>query len=180
MNDSFLNSLNAPYVAELFFKFKGDRNSVNKNWSNFFDSLNENETSILGDFGGPEWKKRPTNVIDDISFDRVLRSDTNTDFNNFKTSTLDSIRALRLIRAFRINGHLIADLDPLKLLEKNYHPELDYRSYGFSDKDLNRAIFIDGSLGLEKASLKEIIKILKESYSSSIGVAFLHIQSPDQ
>ena len=54
------------------------------------------------------------------------------DFNNFKTSTLDSIRALRLIRAYRINGHLIANLDPLKLHKKIYHPELDYKSYGFN------------------------------------------------
>ena len=71
------------------------------------------------------------------------------DFNSFKTSTLDSIRALRLIRAYRINGHLIANLDPLDLHEKIYHPELDYKSYGFSENDLNREIFIDGSLGLE-------------------------------
>ena len=153
MNDSFLNSSNAPYVAELFFKFKDDPTSINQNWCNFFNALNEDEVSILGDFGGPKWKKRPTNVIDDISFDKVIRSDSNINFNDFKTATLDSIRALRLIRAFRINGHLIADLDPLKLHKKNYHPELDYKSYGFVEKDLDRLIFIDGSLGLEKASL---------------------------
>ena len=180
MNDSFLNSSNAPYVAELFFKFKDDPTSIDITWCNFFNALNEDEISILGDFGGPKWKKRSTNVIDDISFDKVIRSDSNIDFNNFKTATLDSIRALRLIRAFRINGHLIADLDPLKLHKKTYHPELDYKSYGFVEKDLDRPIFIDGSLGLEKASLIKILKILNETYSSSIGVEFLHIQSPKQ
>ena len=180
MNDSFLNSSNAPYVAELFFKFKDDPTSIDITWCNFFNALNEDEISILGDFGGPKWKKRSTNVIDDISFDKVIRSDSNIDFNNFKTATLDSIRALRLIRAFRINGHLIADLDPLKLHKKTYHPELDYKSYGFVEKDLERPIFIDGSLGLEKASLIKILKILNETYSSSIGVEFVHIQSPKQ
>ena len=180
MNDSFLNSSNASYVAELFFKYKDDPASIDQSWINFFSSLKDEELSILGDFGGPVWKKRNTNVIDDISFDKVVRSSKSIDVNNFKTATLDSIRALRLIRAYRVNGHLVANLDPLNLHKKIYHPELDYKSYSFSDTDLDRQIFIDGSLGLEKATLKTIIDILKETYASSIGVEFLHIQSPEQ
>jgi len=180
MNDSFLNSANAPYVAELYFKFTQNPKSIDESWKSFFSSLNEDEVSIISDFGGPEWKKRETNVIDDISFDKVIRSSSGVDFNSFKTSTLDSIRALRLIRAYRINGHLISNLDPLELHEKNYHPELDYKSYGFSENDFDREIFIDGSLGLETATLKEIIKILNKTYASSIGVEFLHIQSVEQ
>ena len=180
MNDSFLNSANAPYVAELYFKYTQNPKSIDESWKNFFSSLNEDELSIISDFGGPEWKKRDTNVIDDISFDKVVRSSSSVDFNSFKTSTLDSIRALRLIRAYRINGHLIANLDPLNLHEKIYHPELDYKSYGFSENDLDREIFIDGSLGLETATLKEIIQVLNKTYASSIGVEFLHIQSVEQ
>ena len=122
MNDNFLNSLNAPYVAELFFKFKEDSNSIDQSWIDFFQTLNDDELSILGDFGGPEWKKRPSNVIDDVSFDKVIRSVADVD--SFKTSTLDSIRALRLIRAFRINGHLIANLDPLD----KWHDKEEYES----------------------------------------------------
>ena len=180
MNNNFLNSSNAPYVAELYSKYCKDPNSVDENWNNFFDTLNEDEVSILKDFGGPTWKNRPSNVIENFSFNKADLS--KKDFKNdiFKSSTLDSIRALRLIRAYRINGHLIADLDPLKITKKNFHPELDYKSYGLTDNDLNKEIFIDGSLGLEKATLKNIIKILKETYASSIGVEFLHIQSPDQ
>ena len=180
MNDSFLNSANAPYVAELYFKYRQNPKSIDESWKSFFSSLNEDELSIISDFGGPEWKKRDTNVIDDISFDKVVRSSSAVDFNSFKTSTLDSIRALRLIRAYRINGHLIANLDPLNLHKKNYHPELDYKSYGFSENDLDREIFIDGSLGLETATLNEIIQILNKTYASSIGVEFLHIQSVEQ
>ncbi len=180
MNDSFLNSANAPYIAELYFKYTQNPKSIDESWKGFFSSLNEDEISIIADFGGPEWKKRDTNVINDISFDKVIRASSGLDFNSFKTSTLDSIRALRLIRAYRINGHLIANLDPLELHEKNYHPELDYKSYGFNENDLDREIFIDGSLGLETASLKEIINILNKTYASSIGVEFLHIQSVEQ
>lgn len=180
MNDNFLNSANAPYVAELFYKYSQDPNSVDSSWGNFFNSLNENDLSVLGDFGGPEWKKRPSNIIDGISFDKATRLVPNIKVDSFRTSTLDSIRTLRLIRAYHMNGHLTANLDPLNLSKKEYHPELDYKSYGLTDNDLDKEIFIDGSFGLDSASLNEIIKILKETYSSSIGVEYLYIQSPDQ
>ena len=180
MNDNFLNSANAPYVAELFYKYSQDPNSVDSSWGNFFNSLNENDLSVLGDFGGPEWKKRPSKIIDGISFDKATRLVPNIKVDSFRTSTLDSIRTLRLIRAYHMNGHLTANLDPLNLSKKEYHPELDYKSYGLTDNDLDKEIFIDGSFGLESAPLNEIIKILKETYSSSIGVEYLYIQSPDQ
>ena len=180
MNDAFLNSANAPYIAELFFKFKKNPTSVDSSWKSFFQSLNDDDVAILKDFGGPEWKKRPSKIIDDVSFDKIIRNISDVETDSFKTSTLDSIRALRLIRAFRVNGHLIANLDPLGITKKDHHPELDYKNYGFTDNDLSREIFIDGSLGLERASLNKIIRILKETYSASIGVEFLHMQQPEQ
>ena len=72
------------------------------------------------------------------SFNKVEKQTVNIDTNSFKASTLDSIRALRLIRAFRINGHLIADLDPLGISEREYPQELDYKSYGFIESDLEK------------------------------------------
>ncbi len=180
MNDTFLNSANAPYVAELYSKFRNDPESVDTTWKDFFNNLNEDEYSVLKDFGGPKWKERPSSIIDKNYITKVIKSNANYNSEEFRISTLDSIRALRLIRAFRINGHLIADLDPLGISEREYPQELDYRSYGFNESDLEKEIFIDGSLGLEKGKLKNIIKILKETYSASIGVEFLHIQQADQ
>ena len=180
MNDTFLNSANAPYVAELYSKFRNDPESVDTAWKDFFDNLNEDDYSVLKDFGGPEWKERPSSIIDKNYITKVIKSNANYNSEEFRISTLDSIRALRLIRAFRINGHLIADLDPLGISEREYPQELDYKSYGFIESDLEKEIFIDGSLGLEKGKLKNIIKILKETYSASIGVEFLHIQQADQ
>ena len=180
MNDTFLNSANAPYVAELYSKFRNDPESVDTTWKDFFNNLNEDDYSVLKDFGGPEWKERPSSIIDKNYITKVIKSHANYNSEEFRISTLDSIRALRLIRAFRINGHLIADLDPLGISEREYPQELDYKSYGFIESDLEKEIFIDGSLGLEKGKLKNIIKILKETYSASIGVEFLHIQQADQ
>ena len=57
MNDSFLNSANAPYVAELYFRYKDNPESVDNNWKDFFSNLNEDDYSVLKDFGGPQWKQ---------------------------------------------------------------------------------------------------------------------------
>jgi len=178
--DTFLNGTNAPYVAELFFKFKQNKKSIDSSWVDFFQSLNEDEISVLNDFKGPKWKKRETNIIENINYNEIKRIAPQINLDSFKNSTLDSIRALRLIRAYRVNGHLIANLDPLNMLKVNSHSELNYKTYGFKEIDLDREIYIDGSLGLESATLKDIIKLLEETYSGFIGIEFLHIQDPKQ
>ena len=90
----------------------------------------------------------------------------------------DSIRALQLIRAYRVRGHLEADLDPLGLEKRGPYPELDYRSYGFAEADLDREIFFNGLFDLERARLREIIAILRRTYCGKIGVEYMHIQVP--
>ena len=85
-----------------------------------------------------------------------------------------------LIRAYRVRGHLIAKLDPLGLTHNEQHPELDYRSYGFTDADLDREFYLDFVLGLEKATLRQIMEVLQNTYSGSVGIEFMHIQDPEQ
>ena len=84
------------------------------------------------------------------------------------------------IRAYRIRGHLIANLDPLDIQKKEEHPELKPETYGFTKKDYDRKIFLDGVLGLQNASLKKIIEILKKTYSSKIGYEFMHMGDPEE
>ena len=80
-----------------------------------------------------------------------------------------------LIRAYRIRGHLISNLDPLSIQKKEEHLELKPESYGFTKKDYNRKIFLDGVLGLQYADLGQILKILKKTYCSNIGYEFMHM-----
>ncbi|MBU1176490.1 MAG: 2-oxoglutarate dehydrogenase E1 component, partial [Alphaproteobacteria bacterium] len=95
-------------------------------------------------------------------------------------ATRDSLRALMLIRAYRIRGHLIADLDPLHLTKQHIHEELDPASYGFTEADMDRPIFIDHVLGLESATLREILAILQRTYSGTFAVEFMHISDPER
>ena len=85
-----------------------------------------------------------------------------------------------LIRSYRVRGHLEARLDPLGLTVPPPHPELNPRTYGFTDADLDKPIFIDNVLGRESATLREIVQILRDTYCGSIAVEFMHIQDPDQ
>jgi 2-oxoglutarate dehydrogenase E1 component len=95
-------------------------------------------------------------------------------------AVLDSVRALMIIRAYRIRGHLIADLDPLRLSDPEPHPELDYRSYGFTEADLDRPIFLDNVLGLQTGSLRQIIDILRRTYCGTFALQYMHISDPQQ
>ncbi len=186
---SFLHGANATYVEEMFKKYSDDPSSVPNDWGIFFKNIKDeglNSSTYSADWAKSDLKVQNGDLISAMDSnwsslpEKIIKKNISYSVDEIQQATLDSIRALRLIRAFRVNGHLIADLDPLQLSQKNHHPELDYRNYGFNESDLEKSIFIDGSLGLDNTKLKEIIKILHETYSSSIGVEFLHIQDPDQ
>ena len=95
-------------------------------------------------------------------------------------AVLDSIRAIMIIRAHRIRGHLVADLDPLGLRNEKIHPELDPKSYGFKDEDLDRPIFIDNVLGLQIASMREIVDLVRRTYCGTFALQYMHISDPEQ
>src|SRR5207247_3741284 len=71
-------------------------------------------------------------------------------------ATRDSVRALMLIRAYRMRGHFHAKLDPLGIEAQRDREELDPRTYGFTEADFDRKIFLDHVLVLRYGSLHEL------------------------
>ena len=100
--------------------------------------------------------------------------------DQIQTAVLDSIRALMIIRAYRIRGHLAADLDPLGMRDTGNQPELDPKSYGFADADLDRPIFIDNVLGLEIATMRQIVDIVRRTYCGTFALQYMHISNPEE
>ena len=94
-------------------------------------------------------------------------------------ATRDSIHAIMMIRAYRMRGHLHADLDPLHMRAPEPAPELDPATYGFTEADYGRKIFIDNYLGMEFATVPEMLEVLKRTYCSTVGVEFMHISDPE-
>ena len=196
---SFLFAQNAGFLTDLYRRYRNDPGSIDPSWSSLFVSLGDDAEEIVGEFVGPSWAPRAAGGIDGVNPDSgmpqfgkdgELQPDRSAAVANelgsplpahqLRQATIDSIRALMLIRTYRVRGHLNAKLDPLKMEKRGPHQELDPRTYGFSDSDWDRPIFTNNVLGFETATLRQIMKRLDETYCASIGVEFMHIQDPDQ
>ena len=184
MDSSFLSGANATFIAEMHKVWSENPAKVDAQWAEYFATLG---ALSIEEERRPSWGVAPSQVVGahdpDASIKAVAKGIAgNRDLlaGDVRSATLDSLRAIMLIRAYRIRGHLLAKLDPLGLQEKEIHPELDPATYGFDEGDYDRPIFINFVLGHEIATLNEILEILKETYCSTIGVEFMHIQDPAQ
>ncbi len=182
---SLLHAQNGAFLADLYTRYLADPRSVDPEWAEFFAELRDEPAAAAAELKGPSWAPRRGAVIggDGEAVARPARgngAEAAISLEQVRAATIDSIRALMLIRAYRVRGHLEARLDPLGLEKREPHPELDPRSYGFGDGDWDRPIFIDNVLGRETATLREIVSILKDTYCGHIGVEFMHIQDPEQ
>jgi 2-oxoglutarate dehydrogenase E1 component len=209
LRTSFLNATNAAYVEDMQAQYERNPGSVSDEWRLFFDSLNDGrlrgQKSSERNSGaaavlGPSWAM----PLDQLSENSELISALTGDYGReeqtirgrlavraqsigFELSpaasyraTQDSIRARMLIRAYRVLGHLASDLDPLGLAERKVHKDLKPETYGFTEADLDRPIFLDRALGLETATIRDLLKILRRTYCRKIGFEFMHITSPAQ
>ena len=197
---SFLQGHNAEYIEQLQARYAGDPNAVDAAWQQFFRQLGDSEIDAKREAAGPSWARadwplipadertaaldgqwpaEPQAAAEKIKAKAVEKGVEISDAS-VKQAVLDSIRALMIIRAYRIRGHLVADLDPLKMHANTPHPELDPRSYGFTDADMDRPIFIDQVLGLDVASMREIVDIVKRTYCGTFALQYMHISDPEQ
>jgi 2-oxoglutarate dehydrogenase E1 component len=171
---------NAAYMADLYAKWVAAPESVDQSFAELFASMDDEARSILTDASGASWAPRHWDGDEPEAAKPAPAAAPATSEADIRARTLDSIRALMLIRTYRVRGHLQAKLDPLALQVPKAHPELDPASYGFTEADYDRQIFINGVLGMQSATLRQIIDTLTESYCGAIGVEFMHIQDPGQ
>ena len=196
---TFLDGANAEYMDQMQARYAQDASSVDAGWAAFFDAMGDDTATATRAAQGPSWLRRdwPPTPSDDLTAAmtgewpatemkaagekisaKAAAAGVKVNDEQIKRAVLDSLRALMIIRAYRIRGHLIADLDPLKMRDSNLHPELDPAAYGFSDADMDRPIFIDNVLGLETASLRQIMEILRRTYCGTFALQFMHISNP--
>ena len=187
-----LNGGNAAFIADMYARWVENPDSVDSSFSALFGAMNDETRAILTDATGASWAPRTRSVepFGTRSMDRDAAapiaapkrraSDQPVDVAHVRAATKDSLRALMMIRTYRVRGHLEARLDPLGLQIPKAHPELDPATHGFSEADMDRPIFIDYVLGLETATPRQILQVLRQTYCGPIGVEFMHIQDPDQ
>jgi 2-oxoglutarate dehydrogenase E1 component len=201
---SFLDGANADYVDQLAAKHAADPASVDAGWAEFFKALGDSEMEAKRQAQGPSWARAdwPPQPVDDLTAAltgewpvmptkdakaagakiaaKASEQGVALTQDQITRAVLDSIRAIMIIRAYRIRGHLAANLDPLGLQQQNAHPELDPASSGFTEADMDRPIFIDNVLGLQHASMRQIVDIVKRTYCGTFALQYMHISDPEQ
>ena len=199
---SFMQGHNAEYLEQLYARYANDPNAVDAAWTEFFRQLGDDEVSVKREAAGPSWARAdwPPAPNDDLTaaldgqwpapvetreagrkiVEKAAEKGVSLTDEAVKRAVLDSIRALMIIRAYRIRGHLAADLDPLGMREVAMHPELDPKSYGFTEADMDRPIFIDNVLGLQIASMRQILDIVKRTYCGTFALQYMHISNPEE
>lgn len=198
---SFLDGANAAYIEQLYARYEEDPASVDDQWRSFFKALEEDPSDVKRAAKGASWRKKnwPLQASGDLVsaldgdwgiVEKVIETKVKAkaeaqgkpaDGIDVLQATRDSVRAIMMIRAYRMRGHLHAKLDPLGIAAavEDYH-ELSPENYGFTAADYDRKIFIDNVLGLEHATIPEMIEILERTYCSTLGVEFMHISNPEE
>jgi 2-oxoglutarate dehydrogenase E1 component len=195
---AFLYGGNAAYVEQLQERYQRDPGSVDPQWRSFFETLADDRSAVTANAHGPAWKSpnwpiaangELVSALDgnwgptEKAIGAKLQAKSTTTAGSvsaadLERATRDSVRALMMIRAYRMRGHLHANLDPLGLEPSKDHEELHPSTYGFADTDYDRKIFIDNVLGLEYATIREMLPILRRTYCDTIGYEFMHISDP--
>ena len=179
LQTSFLYGANAAYIEELHARYEKDPSSVDAAWGEFFAALKDDPATVARNAQGASWEKpnwpiSPRNDtisaldgnwgdVEKAVGDKLKAKDAEVSAADIQRATRDSVRALMMIRAFRMRGHLNAKLDPLGMEARKDHEELHPSSYGFTPEDYDRKIFIDHVLGLEFATIPEMLAILNRT-----------------
>ncbi len=166
---SFLSQNNSAFIEHMYIKYVNNDPSIPESWKKYFQELNEDASAIIKDINGPSWSKK----IDNDNKD-------NSKLEDIEKQKVDSVKAIALIRAYRIRGHLIANLDPLGMMKRDYLHELHPADHGFEKEDYNRKIYLSSYLDKEYASVNEIMLKLRKVYCSTIGAEFMHISDPKE
>jgi len=183
---SFLGG-NSSFIKELYLKYLNNPKSIPQSWVEFFDGLDEDQEVIKKEILGPSWVPRKNNNIKTNLLEKDLVEDkqepigdTSILKDNYEKEKEQSVKAIAMIRAYRIRGHLIANLDPLEMMERKYLHELHPADHGFKKEDYNKKIYLGEYMDRNYATVDEIISFLKKTYCSTIGAEYMHIADPTE
>ncbi|RZJ37955.1 MAG: 2-oxoglutarate dehydrogenase E1 component, partial [Brevundimonas sp.] len=194
---AFLYGSNAAYIEQLHAKWADDPASVPDEWRRFFDQLRDSAAVVSASAQAGSWgRSTATEPTEETGvFDGrwpapkpdpkkpaapAQAAPPAVSAEAIRAAAHDSIRALMLIRAYRVRGHLAATLDPLGIEAPSNNPELTPEFYGFAEGDLDRSIFLDGVLGMQTGSIREVLALLQRTYCGHIGVQYMHIAEPEE
>ncbi|MEP7004870.1 MAG: 2-oxoglutarate dehydrogenase E1 component [Sphingomonas bacterium] len=181
------------FIETLYARYKVSPDSVEPSWRSWFEGLE-------GSAQGPSWEQAnwPSSTTDDLTaaLDPTQMEPAPKPVKGGKPAAApvaaapsqeditraaaDSIRAMLLIRTYRVRGHLAANLDPLGLSKHEMPADLTTEYHGFSDADLDRPIYLGGTMGLQWATVRELVDILRANYCGNVGLEYMHIADVEE
>ena len=184
---SFLNKSNSAFIEQMYLKYVNNDNDLPKSWKKYFDGLGDELNLIVDEIKGPSWSRNRSDQ-DFKEIKTIDNKEKNLDKKDEKIvhssdqlqDNIDSIKAVELIRAYRLRGHLLAKLDPLGLKETEYLEELHPEYYGFKKEDYSRNIFLNGVTNKKNSNISEILKFLNKTYCGNIGYEYMHLSNPTE
>ncbi len=183
------------FVETLYAKFTADPASVESGWRTFFEGLE-------GSAQGPSWESArwPLTTTDDLTAALdptqmepapkpakgggkpapAAAAPAPVSKDEIAKAAADAIRAQLLIRTYRVRGHLAANLDPLGLSKREMPEDLKTEYHGFSDADIDRKVYLGGTMGFEWATIRELVDTLRKNYCGNVGLEYMHIADVEE
>ncbi len=183
---SFLSKSNSAFIEQMYLKYINNDKDLSVEWKKYFNELKEDTSVAIKELEGPSWGKKSkfkSQQLENITLSRKDNSSDikeNTGTKDFKEASTESIKAIALIRAYRIRGHLLAKLDPLGLSKTEYLDELHPDFYGFKKENYDKPIFLNGTINKNYSSIREILSFLRKTYCGSVGYEFMHLSDPQE
>ncbi|MDC1177222.1 2-oxoglutarate dehydrogenase E1 component [Candidatus Pelagibacter sp.] len=181
---SFLTKSNSAFLEQMYLKYINKDLDLHSSWKNYFDDLGDELDLVVNEIKGPSWApiKKQINIVEKKPKKEVHSNGSvrNVISENNLQNNIDSIKAVELIRAYRLRGHLLAKLDPLGLKKTEYLEELHPEYYGFKKSDHKREIFLNGVTNKKYSNISEILTFLNKTYCGPIGYEYMHISNPEE
>ena len=181
---SFLTKSNSAFLEQMYLKYINKDLDLPSSWKNYFDDLGDELDLVVNEIKGPSWApiKKQINIVEKKPKKEVHSNGSvrNVISENNLQNNIDSIKAVELIRAYRLRGHLLAKLDPLGLKKTEYLEELHPEYYGFKKSDYKREIFLNGVTNKKYSNISEILTFLNKTYCGPIGYEYMHISNPEE
>ena len=181
---SFLTKSNSAFLEQMYLKYINKDLDLPSDWKNYFDDLGDELDLVVNEIKGPSWApiKKQINIVEKKPKKEVHSNGSvkNAISENNLQNNIDSIKAVELIRAYRLRGHLLAKLDPLGLKKTEYLEELHPEYYGFKKSDYKREIFLNGVTNKKYSNINEILTFLNNTYCGPIGYEYMHISNPEE
>jgi len=176
LRSSYLNGSNAAYIEELYEAYLNDPQSVDPEWRAYFQDLETSDSGkgkdvphspIRREFEAMAGSRRPSRRSGDAS---AMEPE----------AAQKQAAVLRLINAYRVRAHQIADVDPLDLRDDPEVPDLDPAFHGLTEADMDKEFNTGSLFTQDRLPLREIIALVREVYAGTIGSEFMHITDTEQ